>query len=1018
MKPKTTFKDFRQTVNRLNPEQRLAVDTIEGPVMVLAGPGTGKTQTIALRIANILTKTDADPASILALTFTDSGAQAMRKRLVKFIGEAAYRVSISTFHTFCMNVIRDNPDQFVLYSSTEPLTDLERLNIFRSIIDANNFKIIRPPNDPYHYVYSLIQDISSLKKEGIKPSDFQQSLALEESNLDQHRDELTKTKLKSRLKNLSKNKELLLVYQQYQARLKALRKFDFDDMIQFVVDRFREDQDLLLTYQERYQYFLIDEYQDTNSAQNEVVNLLASYWGKQANVFVVGDPNQSIYRFQGASFANILSFLERYPNAAIITLKDNYRSHQLILDAAHNLISHNTFNIKSILPQAESHLHAATSIPKTKIQVIEAPTSQAEILFTLDKIKQLLAQGTTPSQIAVIFRTNKEIRAFADLLTKADIKYTTQGGGNLLEDPTINKLLKIFQVVEGLVAGQESLDLFTILHYPFFQIETLDILRISRFAFENKLSLFSALDFLSHQTEPELDLINFASIKRFFAQLVFWEQHASTETLVRFFELVLNESGFLNWLLQQPDSYHYLLKLNSFFEEVKRMNQADKDLSLKQFLENLETLRQNHLPIKEAKFSFLEDAVVLTTAHSAKGLEWEYVFIPHSTDKHWSNIRVRRLFKLPSNLIKHLEITKNEQTEEERRLFYVALTRAKKQVFLTYADSYFENSRERPAFPTMFLEELGSANLTQTSLQSTQETVSQNLINLLKTSPISLQQPKPDAEKFLLSLVRQFRLSPTALNTYLSCPYKFKLNNLLRVPRAKKPHLAFGTAVHKALEQFFLRFNQDGKLPPKAYLLTSFSQALTTGELLNPQELAFRLNQGKEILSAYYDFHQHDFAPAVFLERNFSYLYFEDIPLTGKIDKIEWLDQSQRLVKLVDYKTGKPKSLGFIEGKTKDSTGDLKRQLVFYQLLLDLDFKLNLKVGEVELDFVAAPKLSQKSGRRRFKIQTEEVSQLKQLIKQTMAEIRNLKFPRTQDLSQCAKCDFRDHCWPEGIPQH
>ncbi len=1007
--------DFQRAFKALNRQQRKAVTTIEGPVMVLAGPGTGKTQTIALRIANILLKTDTDPTSILALTFTDSGAQAMYKRLIQFIGEAAYHVSISTFHTFCLNVMHENPDQFVLHSSAEPLTELERLQIFQEIIDANNFKFIRPINDPYYYLSSLIQNISALKKEGIKPPIFKQSLEKESLELNQLKDELSQTKYNLRLKNLFKNQELLSVYQQYQEKLNQLHKFDFDDMVQFVVDRFQTDQDLLLTYQERYHYLLVDEYQDTNSSQNEVVNLLSSYWGDKANIFVVGDPNQSIYRFQGASFENTLSFLEKFPEATIITLKENYRSNQTILDAAYNLISHNTFNIETILPQAESRLVANNQIISNKIQVIETLTSQSEDLFTIDKIKQLLSQGIAPSRIAVIFRTNQEIHSFANLLVKSNIKYTTQGGENLLKDPIINRLLKIFQVIHRLSTKQEDLDLFTILHYEFFDIEPLDILKISRYATEKKLTLFSVLELLINQKNEDLNLSRPNSLQKFFNNLIVWEQKSATTTFVKFFELVLNESGFLNWLLTQTDSYHHLLKLNSFFEEVKRMNRVDHSLNLGKFLNNIETLRQNNISIKGSNFNFLEEAVVLTTAHSAKGLEWDYVFIHKSIDKHWNNLRTRKLFKLPTNLVKHMDISKTEQIEEERRLFYVALTRARRQVFLTHANSYLTNSKERPALPTIFISELGKQNITKTSLQSKENEIFQNLINLLKTSKPSPQTSKAE-EQFLSPLIDQLKLSPTALNTYLACPYKFKLNNLLRVPRAKKPHLAFGTAVHTALEQFFNQFKQEKVLPTKAYLLTSFEQALSK-ELLTKSEYERRLQEGKQILSAYYDFYRPEFKPSLFTEKKFSRIFLDDIELTGKVDRIDWLNQGQNLIRVVDYKTGKPKSRNDIEGKTKGFKGNLKRQLVFYKLLLDLDSRFKPKVGEVELDFVASPKEKNKSGKQKFVISQSEVQVLRQLIKATIGQIRHQQFPRTTDLSECVKCEFRDHCWPNGLPQ-
>ncbi|MFH1280990.1 MAG: ATP-dependent helicase, partial [Candidatus Beckwithbacteria bacterium] len=255
---------------KLNLAQKLAADTIEGPVMVVAGPGTGKTEIIAQRIANILKTTDTPPDAILALTFTEVGAKAMRQRLLKTIGETAYYVNISTFHAFCSGVMQEFPDKFIISSELEPLSELEQVEIFHQILSQSSFKIIKPVNQPFYYTSDLIRSVQNLKREGITQKEFSSILKQEESS-----------------KDLDKNQELLKVYIDYQKIIKERGRYDFEDMINLVVDAFKKDKNLLLTYQERLLYLLVDEFQDTNSSQNQVVNLLASYWGDQANIFVV-----------------------------------------------------------------------------------------------------------------------------------------------------------------------------------------------------------------------------------------------------------------------------------------------------------------------------------------------------------------------------------------------------------------------------------------------------------------------------------------------------------------------------------------------------------------------------------------------------------------------------------------------------------------------------------------------------------------------------------------------------------
>jgi DNA helicase-2/ATP-dependent DNA helicase PcrA len=329
-----TTKEFESAYKNLNAEQKKAVDTIDGPVMLVAGPGTGKTQTLALRIANIIQKTDTPASSVLALTFTESGARAMRSRLAGLIGAEAYYAHISTFTLLYRDYQRQSRC-FTLDPSVEPLSDLEKLRLIYLLLDQTPLSHLRPIGAPRYYAKAILGAISDLKREGVDPDEFEELLTSEELFLkSDDATELKKVELGKRIKNLAKNTELNLLYRQYQDSLKESDSFDFEDMINTVVDAFKTNEDLLRECQEKFLYILVDEYQDTNSAQNELLLQLSSFWGDKANIFVTGDPDQSIMRFQGASIENQLSFIKVYPGAIVITLKQNYRSSQNILDVA------------------------------------------------------------------------------------------------------------------------------------------------------------------------------------------------------------------------------------------------------------------------------------------------------------------------------------------------------------------------------------------------------------------------------------------------------------------------------------------------------------------------------------------------------------------------------------------------------------------------------------------------------------------------------------------------------------
>ncbi|MDR0462784.1 MAG: UvrD-helicase domain-containing protein, partial [Pseudomonadales bacterium] len=311
---------FEQNYQLLNDNQRLAVDTLEGPVMVIAGPGTGKTQVLTLRIANLIKSDVAEPENILALTFTNAAAANMRKRLVEMIGVTGYQVRICTFHAFCSTIIGDNGQYFPLNQKSEALSDLATYEIFEEILTKLRLQKLRSTKEKFYYLKDIISSISTLKREGVSEAEFEKIVETQKIEFAQQKDELKKPEIKKWQTNIAKWEDLILIYNEYQQLLQKKNLFDYSDMINFVKDAFIKHEDLLLNYQEQFQYLLVDEYQDTNGAQDNIIDLLTSYWKENANVFVVGDPNQSIYRFQGASLENFLGFVERYPKAQIVGL--------------------------------------------------------------------------------------------------------------------------------------------------------------------------------------------------------------------------------------------------------------------------------------------------------------------------------------------------------------------------------------------------------------------------------------------------------------------------------------------------------------------------------------------------------------------------------------------------------------------------------------------------------------------------------------------------------------------------
>ena len=985
---------FESAYKKLNPTQKLAVDSIEGPVLVLAGPGTGKTQVLTVRIANVLKETDTDPSSILALTYTDAAAREMKERLIDLIGQDGYYVKIGTFHALCNEIISDNPDRFARPAGMQNVTELERVNIISEILEKNTFELLKPVNAPQMYIKDIIGAISILKREGITLKRFAELVATLTEEFEMEKDGMTKTARTEKETLIKKNTDLLFIYEKYQEKLKVIGRLDFEDMINWVVEAFESDPDFLQQYEENFQYILVDEYQDTNSAQNRLVFALSSFWGDKANIFCVGDANQSIFRFQGASKENLLQFRKRFPGFTTVKLTDNYRSTPTLLTSSAALIGEETL------------------VPKVKYRDVPVKTAKfnSSILedeFICRSIKKKLNAGIPAEEIAVIVKENRDIDNLINLFKQKNLPYRLEGGTDVLKTPLVSQFLRILKVVTGLSGPVDDIDLFTVLNYPYLGLKPLAILRAARYAHRNRESLVDTLQ----DANPEID----DDIIKTFGLLVSWNSRSSSHTLPEMFQIIFQESGLLDYILALPQPIIELNRFGTLYEDTKAQATAFSGLDLFGYVFNLGVMEENGLKLPEQTLVSDAKAVTLTTAHKAKGLEWKLVYIYRFADTHWGNTSRRQMIKLPPGIINEQDVSKEDKNAEERRLFYVAMTRAKQQLYIVGSTKY--SSSVKMMYPSLFLSDLPTGAIKKVKTASLEKKAAKILASMMQIPTVPTIH---EGEKeFLFELIKDFKLSPTALNTFLKCPYKFKLDNLYRIPRAKAPAMCFGTAVHFALERLCLKLNNGEKLESREDFIGDFEAALRK-EVLTEPEYKSRLEHGRKILSGYYDQYKNEFAPSLFTEKKFgdslsSAAVLGDIPLSGKADRVDLTSKEDKHVRFIDYKTGAPKSRNEIEGNTKNSDGDYKRQLVFYTLLADLDKSFPYKVVQTVIDFIE-PEKSGAFKREHFNITEEEVETLKEVIKTSMADIRDLKFDRTTDYTTCDTCDFKNHCWPEGLP--
>lgn len=988
-----TNEEFIKLLDQLNPAQRQAVDTIEGPVMVIAGPGTGKTQILTLRVANILLKTQINPENILALTYTDSGVHAMRKRLVEIIGTPGYRVEINTFHGFCNELIKNNPEEFPHLISAENASELDQIQIIEEYITNEPLEYLKPFGDSLYYIKPILSAIEELKKEGVSVEQFEK--AVDEDDEDfwkipdlYHEKGRYQGKMKGdydkKLTRIKKNKELIKVYRAYQEALNEKKLYDFSDMLLEVIKVFQQNEQFLLKLQEQYQYVLVDEHQDTNAAQNKIIELVCSFY-ENPNLFVVGDEKQAIYRFQGASLENFLYFKKIYPEAILINLKDNYRSCQTILDASGSLIGNNKI-ANTLLPEPQVALFARSNHPEERIKVISTNDYYGEYYCIAEEIKKKISEGVTPSEIAVLAKENRDLTPFINVFEQLSIVYVNESTQDILQDQEIQKLILMFRVISEF--GYDE-SLIKVMHIDCLEINPLDIYKLVELARKKEISLWELLSRGGYQ--EEVVLTSGEKIENFYKLLLQWKTLSHNDRFDVLFKNVLNDSGFLKKVLTKKNSIHTLDKISTLFDEVKSGMERNPSFSLADFIKYIELTIQHKVRIKNSTKTIRKNAVRLMTSHKSKGLEFDYVFIINAFDGHWGNARKRGSnFSIPWEYLREKlnVIEEEEHNEDERRLFYVALTRARKEVHISYS-LFGRDGKEQVA--SQFINEILDTYREILDIEEFEKDFLANkqiILSTLATGTTNFKNEYLANKDYFVELFMRKGFAPTHLNNYLKCPWNYFFSNLIELPSPMQKSNIYGSAIHKALNDFLLYKDKNGN--PLEFLQHSFIDALKKYPL-KPLELEELKEKGKLSLEGYYKERMGLWTDGLLSELKIKGIQFSDkVTLAGRIDMVEPIEGTNNAI-VYDFKTGKPKSRNYIEGNVKDGDGNYKRQLVFYKLLLDrYQFKkMNMTEGVIEF---IDPTDSGEFKREVFTITNDDVKQLEEQIRQVTDEILEMSY--------------------------
>ncbi|MEI6842971.1 MAG: ATP-dependent DNA helicase [bacterium] len=910
---------FEQKYERLNTEQKLAVDTIEGPVMVVAGPGTGKTTILTLRIANILLQTDTPPSGILALTFTDAGVKVMRNKLREIIGSRADEVRIHTFHGFAASVISEFDDHFPHIARVSQITDVEAEVFMRAILENKKFSKLRPLGDPDLYIGKIFSAMSECKKEAWSPEYVKNFARAEIERIQKDPDALstrgaTKGQIKADfLKRIERCERTILfadVYSAYQAKKKEERKIDFDDLIFELLHALEHDELLLRLLQEKFLYILVDEHQDTNDSQNLIVSHLANFFDTP-NIFVVGDEKQAIYRFQGASVENFLKFQKMWKQMKTISLTDNYRSHQSILDATFGMIEKNYDQDEH--KNLRIQLRSKSSNTQKPIECVSAGNNESADEFLIERLQEIVAKEPE-AKTAIIVRRNRDVEYLLSLCNSVGLPASAERGADIFSH---SLGILYFDLLQYLIDPTYIQGLTDTLSVGLWNID-----------FQTSVELIGALR--SGQ---------YGNIQKEIPALVRLQSEITRLGVIEYLIVVAESSGLAGRFAQSPVSAEVWRNIISLARDIaQRSNISDSRLLIEELLAYKRSAEIKSIQIGSGS---TDAPITIMTAHGSKGLEYDYVFLPCANEESWMH-----RFKTPSFVLPR-EKDESGEVKDSRRLFYVALTRARKHAVIISSQMDMSG---RILVPLRFIDELDTNHIIQKNLPAKDVSV----------RSLSFEKINSDRELEMIEYTKQTilekGLSVTALNHFLECPTTFFYKSILKLPEAPSPSSEKGIAMHKALSLVWKEKNKNVETIQhvientiseyfKTSLLPLFEKEVVVAELLE--------NAPQVAVSLVDYFNSTDsVATEKWVETTYTGTYKGkkiDINLHGQLDVI--LEKDKK-VEVFDYKTREVMSVNAIKGETKDADGNYFRQLIFYKLLLENNSRYADKEIEPALIFV------------------------------------------------------------------
>lgn len=858
-------------------QQLDAINHNDGPALVVAGAGTGKTAVITQRIARLILSGKAKPEQVLALTFTEKAAAEMQQRVDELLPYGYVDTQIMTFHALAERLLREFALDVGLSPEFQILNDIQQIVIMQEVLQKASFKYFSPQHHPFAFIAAIRQAISRLKDEGIDATEYQNRLKKVKS-LDQEE-----------FKSLN---ELGTIYSSYEKLCKQKSGLDFGDLLIKLQHLLKSRTKICLEITERYKYILVDEFQDTNPLQMEILHKLLT---KSNNIMVVGDDDQAIYRFRGASVQNILNFRKIFPKSKLIVLKENFRSGQAILDAGYQLIQYNNPQRLEVSEKIDKELLAQTN-PKASVRVTRFPNKLAEIDGVVESIQQLTKSGVEQKNIAILFRKNNQIKPYIQALQKNRLQYFVHQDVELFDQKSVKTMAALASSIADL---HDSSALFQLLISNFFdKIDKHIVVALAAASKRQNKSLYDYIIEFGEEREKEAC-----------QQLQQWQGLISDHTAGELVFVAIKQSGYLGRMLKEAEdsalAAQEIQYMTDFFKLIKQFELVALAPNLVELCLYLDEIKLSSADVMSEISPLDMTGIQLMTIHRAKGLEFDYVFMPELTEQTFPTYRRAEQIRIPDEIIGSKE---GDHYQEERRLFYVGLTRAKQGIQLSFA---LDHGGKRHKNPSRFIiESAGESAIRDaaSSEQSSIDEVIQSFAPIAKSGPSNL-------------LGRLYKgdwlyLSTNQVADYLRSPREFWLFHVLKLPKGPFHSLVYGSAIHAALEHFY-KYQMNNKKVTAKDIIAVFEQAWQSEGFVSVEHEKALFETGKQALTKYYAKYRVDLQRPVAIEQPFE-LQIPDLK-TVIVGRYDIVFKASNGVEIRDFKTSRVKDQKAADKKAKES---------------------------------------------------------------------------------------------------